>query len=146
MFGGNKAETMRSWVAAISKFDVETAFTYCTDDIEWLTPHGHFKGKSGMENYINWLKDNVQDFKNVESGHGIMVEGDRAFFEHTMSGIMQGEQVEFLAICTYEFEGEKISRLKTVFDRLSIADQATNQWLPKKLVNTIINQMEKGLH
>lgn len=146
MLGANKAETMRNWVSAMSKFDLETAFSYCTDDIEWISPNGHYKGKDGMEHYINWLKDNVKDFKVEESGLGIMVEGEKAFFEHTMSGIMQGEQVEFLAICTYEFEGEKISKLKTVFDRMTIAQQASSQWLPKKLVNTIVSQMEKGLH
>ncbi len=146
MFGKNKEEIMRNWVDAMQKFDVETALTYCTDDIEWLSPHGHFKGKSEMERYINWLKDNVENFRVEESGHGIIVEGDKAFFEHSMSGIMQGEQVEFTAICSYQFAGDKISKLKTVFDRLSIAEQATSQWLPKKLVNTIISQMEKGLN
>ena len=72
-------------------------------------------------------------------------QGDKAFFEHSISGIMQGEKAEYLAMCAYEFSDDKINKVRTVFDRLSIAEQASSKWIEKKFVNTIINQMQKGL-
>ena len=140
-----KAEVMRAFVKSMEDLDIDKAVSLCTEDFEWLTPMQLFKGEAGLRKFFKWLNESVKDFKVAESGIGILVEGDKAFFEHTMSGEMQGEKVSFLAICTYEFSGDKIKTGRTVYDRLGIAEQASSQWLPKKLVKTIINQMQKGL-
>ncbi len=145
MSSEKKAEIMRGFVKSFEDLDIDKAISFCTDDFDWLTPMKHFKGKEGLREFINWLAESVKDYKVTESGIGILVEGDKAFFEHTMSGEMQGEKVSFLAICTYEFSGDKIKVGRTVYDRLAIAEQASNKWLPKKLVGTIVNQMQKGL-
>ena len=145
MSNESKAEMMREFVKSFEALDTDKAISFCTEDFEWLTPMKHFKGKEGLKQFMKWLAETVKDYNISESGIGILVEGDKAFFEHTMSGIMQGEKVSFLAICTYEFSGDKIKACRTVYDRLAIAEQASSQWLPKKLVSTIVNQMQKGL-
>ncbi len=141
----DKADIMREFVQCFETKDIEKALSFCTDDIVWETPLGTFKGKEEVIRYLKWNEKTIKDGKFTESGIGILVQGDKAFFEHKFTGIIQGENVSFLAICTYEFSGEKINKLRTVFDRLSIAEQATNKWLPKKLVSSIVSQLQKGL-
>jgi len=140
-----KVEMMRDYVQSTESGDFEKAMQFCLDDIVWETPMGIFKGKEGLQKYYTWLVENVKDCKITETGNGIVVQGDKAFFEHAISGVMQGEKVSFLALCAYEFSDNKIKKLRTVFDRLSIAEQASSKWLEKKFVNMIVNQMQKGL-
>ncbi len=140
-----KAEMMREFVKAFESNDFKKAASFCSDDIVWHTPMSTFKGKEELKRYFDWAAEAIKDYKIAETGIGILVQGDKAFFEHTFSGTMQGEKAAFLAICAYEFTGNKIKECRTVFDRLSIAEQASSKWLEKKFVNTIVNQMQKGL-
>ena len=140
-----KAEIMRDFIKAFEANDFEKAATLCSDDIIWHTPMGSFEGKEELKRYFNWAAETIKDYKVTETGNGILVQGDKAFFEHTISGTMQGEKASFLAICTYEFIENEIKECRTVFDRLSIAEQASSKWIEKKFVNTIVNQMQKGL-
>ena len=143
----SRADLMREFVECLESRKADKALSLCTEGITWETPMGTFKGAESMKRYINWIGEVLDDVKFTESGNGVVEQGDKAFFEHTISGIMQGEKISYLAICSYEFEGDKISRLRTAFDRLTIAEQASsNQFIPKKLVNTIIGQMQKGLN
>ncbi len=41
----------------------------------------------------------MKDMKVTETGNGIIVQGDKAFFEHVLSGTYQGKKFEFLAMC-----------------------------------------------
>jgi hypothetical protein len=50
-----------------------------------------------------------------------------------------------LALCAYEFEGEKIQSLRTIFDRLAVVEQAASGWLQRTLAGTIASQTTKGL-
>ena len=140
-----KAEMMRELVKTLESNDFEKAVSLCADDIVVEMPIGTFHGKEEFKKYFDWMADNIKDLKVTEAGNGIMVQGDKAYFEHTFSGIMQGEKAEFLAMCAYEFSDDKINKVRTVFDRLSIAEQASSKWIEKKFVNTIVNQMQKGL-
>ena len=140
-----KKEVMHTFVKSFEEMDVEKALSLCTDDVTWTTPFGIFKGKEEVKRYLDWNGTNTKDVKFTESGSGILVQGDIASFEHRISGIMQGEKVDFLAMCTYQFSGDQVKEMKTVFDRLDIAEQATSTWLPKKIVNTLVSQLHKGL-
>ncbi len=140
-----KAEIMREFVKAFESNDFDKLATLCTDDIVFEMPLGTFHGKEELKRYFNWMAENIKDYKITETGNGILVQGDKAFFEHTMAGTMQGEKATFLAICAYEFSDDKIKTARSVFDRLSIAEQASSKWLEKKFVNTLVNQMQKGL-
>lgn len=138
-------EVMHTFVKCFEEMDVEKALSLLTDDVTWKTPFGIFKGKEEVKRYLEWNGKNSKEIKFTTSGPGILVQGDVASFEHRISGIMQGEKVEFLAMCTYQFEGDRVKEMKTVYDRLEIAEQATSTWLPKKIVNTLVSQLSKGL-
>jgi len=137
---------MTDFVSCVETNNPEKALSLCKEDITWETPMGNFKGENGIKHFFNWLAETVTEFKITESGNGIVEQGDKAFYEHTISGVIQGQKVSYPIICAYEFDGDKIAKLRSVYDRMSIAEQASSgQWFPKKMVNTIVSQMQKGL-
>ncbi len=140
-----RAELMREFVESFAAQDIEKSVSLCTEDVVWETPMGIFKGKEEVKRYMKWNAERNKEVKIAEAGVGILVQGDKASFEHQITGLIDGEKVSFLAMCTYEFSEDQIKTMRTVFDRLALAEQASNKWLPKKLVNTIVSQMHKGL-
>ena len=137
---------MRGCFEAMEKGDVEKGLSYWAEDGAWITPAGTFKGKEEVKRYLTWMAESMQDVKITETGNGIIVQGDRAFVEHDLAGTFQGMRAEVLAICAWEFSDEKVQRISTVMDRLSMAKQGAKGWLAKWMVNLIVKQTEKGLH
>lgn len=140
-----KAAVMRDFVKCFEDQDVDKALSLCTDDVCWHTPFGTFRGKEEVRKFLEWNGHNTKNIKFKETGSKIIVQGDQATFEHEISGVMQGEKVAFAAMCSYQFSGDQVKEMSTVYDRLSIAEQASSSWLPKKIVNTLVNQLHKGL-
>ncbi len=135
---------MREFVKTMSDGDVEKTLAYFTEDGVWVTPNGTARGKDELRRYLAGMYDQMKDMKVKECGNGIIVQGNKAFFEHIIAGTMQGKRAEGLAMCAYEFEGDKIKETRTTWDRLSMAQQVVSG-LPKMMVNMIIKQAEKGL-
>jgi uncharacterized protein (TIGR02246 family) len=136
---------MRDLIKSLEANDVEKTLSFFTDDGVWVNPNGTFKGKAELRRYMTAEAQTMKDVKITETGNKIMVQGDRAFYEHDIAATIEGKRVEGLAMCAYEFSGDKIREVRTVYDRLLMAKQAAKGWLPKKLVNSIIKQAEKGL-
>jgi ketosteroid isomerase-like protein len=136
---------MRKFVKTMSDGDVEKTVAYFTDDAVWVNPNGTAKGKAGIRRYTAWMYDQMKDTKVKECGNGIIAQGNKGFFEHEISGTMRGKKVAILAICAYEFEGDKIKEVRTIFDRLSMGQQAVTGFLPRMMLNMIVKQSEKGL-
>jgi ketosteroid isomerase-like protein len=139
------AALMRELVQTLGKPDLEKPLSYMTDDITWQTPEGTFHGKDQVRRYVGWLATFVPDLTVTESGVGVVVQGDRAAFEHEMQGTIEGTRCTWHALCTYEFAGEKVRQLCTAQDRLSILKQAANGWLQETIVNSLVKRAEKGL-
>jgi len=137
---------MREFVKTMSDGDVEKSLAYFTEDAIWVNPGGTFRGKDEIRRYTACLYDQMKDIEVKECGIGILAQGNKAFFEHELSGTMQGKRATILAFCAYEFEGDKIKNVRTAFDRLTMAQQAVKGWLPKMMVNMMVKQAEKGLH
>ena len=136
---------MREFVKTMSDGDAEKTLAYFAEDAVWVNPDGTFRGKNELRHYLAWMYGQMKDTKVKECGNGIIAQGNKAFFEHEISGTTEGKKVTILAICAYEFEGDKIKNVRTTFDRLSMAQQAVKGWLPKMMVNMIVKQAEKGL-
>jgi len=137
---------MRDFVKAIEEKNVEKALSFLTDDADYVTPEGTFKGKEELRRYLTWGTKTTPNQKVRDSGIGIMVKGNKAVFEHIVEGTYKGTKYEALTICVYEFSDEKIQHLTTVVDRLSIAKQVAKGWFAKRIMNSIIARAEKGLH
>jgi len=137
------AKTMRDFVQTMAKGDVEKTLSFFTEDAVWVEPNGTIKGKDELRSYLSAQAKSMEDRTATETGNGIIVEGNKAFFEHVLGATVQGRRAEFLAMCAYEFSNGKIKEVRSTYDRLLIAQQAVKGWLPKMLVNFIVKQSEK---
>jgi len=137
------ANIMRDFVQTMPKGDVEKTLSFFTEDAVWVEPNGTFKGKDELRSYLSAQAKSMEDKTVTETGNGIIVEGNKAFFEHVLGATVQGRRAEFLAMCAYEFSNGKIKEVRSTYDRLLIAQQAVKGWLPKMLVNFIVKQAEK---
>jgi ketosteroid isomerase-like protein len=136
---------MRSFVRALESRDVDKALSFFTADASYLTPNGEFKGMAEIRRYLQWMLNTNSALSVQESGIGIASSGDKAAFEHIIRGTARGMRWEVPAVCTYQFSGDKIKRVVTIFDRLSLAKQVATGWMAKKGVNAVIKGAEKGL-
>ena len=137
------AKTMRDFVQTMAKGDVEKTLSFFTEDGVFVTPNGTFKGKDELRRHLSAEAESIQNMRVTETGNGIIVEGNKAFFEHIIAGTVQGKRAEVLAMCAYEFSDGKIKEVRSAFDRLSQAQQSVKGWLPKILINFIVKKMEK---
>jgi len=137
------ANIMRDFVQTMAKGDVEKTLSFCTEDCVFVSPNGTFKGTDELRRQFSAEAESMQDTTVTETGNGIIVEGNKAFFEHVIAGTVQGRRAEVLAMCSYEFSDGKIKKVSSVYDRLSMAQQAAKGWLPKMLVNLIVKKAEK---
>ena len=135
---------MRDFAKTLGKEDVEKTLAFFTDDGVWVNPNGTFKGKEELRRHLTAMSKNIQDMMVTECGSGIIVQGNKAFFEHVIAGTMKGQRAEVLAICAYEFSGDKIKEVRTTYDRLLMAQQGATG-LGKWMVNMIAKQAEKGM-
>jgi len=140
------ADIMRDFVKVMAEGDVEKTLSFFTEDAEYTCPMGSFSGTQEIKRFMTVQSSMMEDAKVTESGNGIIVDGNKAFFEHVISGSYQGKRTEVLAMCAYEFEDDKIKKVRSAFDRLLMAKQAAPGWFAKTMVNFIINKMETGLH
>jgi len=146
MSSENSVGLIRAFAKANTENDIEKALSLCTEDIIWKTPYGTFKGKEEVRRYMTWNSQNISNLNFDDTNEvGILIQGDKASYARKFSCTTRGVHVNTLMICTYIFSDNKIKELKTVFDRLALAEQASTSWLPKKFVNSIVKNMRKGL-
>jgi limonene-1,2-epoxide hydrolase len=134
------ANIMREFVNSMRTGDIEKALSYVTDDVDWLSPNGVFRGKDELRRMLS--SESMQNVTATETGNGIIAQGNKAFFEHILEATYRGRKARWLAMCAYEFQGDKIQHIRATFDRLSLAQQVTSG-LPRMLINQVIKQADK---
>jgi hypothetical protein len=137
---------MRNFKEAYNKKDLEESLSFFAEDADWVNPDGVFKSKEEIKSYFKWVFEIIPDQKLIESGVKIIAEEDRAVYEHILEGSYEGMKYKILVLCIYEFKGDKIQHVRSTYDRLSLAKQVAKGQIAKTAVNSIIKQMEKGLH
>jgi len=140
----DKAGIIREYEKAKADMNLEKAFSYLTDDVVLVTPNGPYKNKEAIKSFLTNMAKYLKDTKVTETGNGIIVQGDKAFFERIISGTFRGQQYKVLTVGMYEFSGNKIKAIRDVGDRLLVAQQAAKGWLPRTMINMIVKQMEKN--
>ena len=140
-----KTKIVDDFLKAFQGKEVDKALSFVTNDVTWVAPHGTFKGKDELKHYMAWSNQGTPDMKIAHTGVGMLTQGDKVACEHTLSGTFEGKKWELPALCSYEFSGDKIKHVTTVFDRLAMAKQVATGFMAKKGVNSIINTMQKGL-
>ncbi|MCJ7788843.1 MAG: nuclear transport factor 2 family protein, partial [Candidatus Atribacteria bacterium] len=127
---------MRKFKDAYNKKDLEKSLSFFAEDADWVNPNGVFKGKEEIKNYFKWVFEVNTDQKIIESGIKIIAEEDKAVYEHILEGSFEGMKYKILALCIYEFKGDKFQHLRTTYDRLSMAKQLAKGPIAKTAVNT----------
>ncbi len=131
---------------AITKTDVDGILSFYAEDAVLVTPEGRFEGKQKIRQYWNWQLGRVSEVSSTETEFHMMVQGNKLAAEHVIEATMtNGAKWSAPVSCLYDFGegGVKLHRMS--FDRLTLAKQAAKGWLPKRIVNSIVAQMEKGL-
>jgi ketosteroid isomerase-like protein len=137
---------VRSFVEAFVKKDVEKMMTFFTEDAVWVAPEGEFKGVNEVRRYLTWYSPEDFRMNLVGSGVGVSVKGNVAVFQYMIEATSPGGlKCVTPGVSVYEFSGEKIRRKTAVFDRLSIANQASNGFLDKLVMGVVMGRLEKGL-
>jgi hypothetical protein len=76
-----------------------------------------------------------------------MVKGNKAVSQYNLVGkTKDGMKFEVPGVCLYEFKDEKIQQHTTIFDRLLLVKQVAKGIAAKRIVNSVVNRAEKGLH
>jgi len=134
------AATMREFAKTLEKGNIEEALSFFTDDGVWITPIGKFKGRDEIRRYLS--SEYMKGLTITEAGNGIIVQGNKAFFEHVVVTTVKGKRVEALVFCAYEFKDDKIQETRSVYDRLAMAQQVAKGWFEKRVINSIVKQSE----
>jgi ketosteroid isomerase-like protein len=142
----DKTKIIGDFLKAFQDKELDKALSFVTEDATWVAPHGTFKGKDELKHYMAWSNQTTPDMKVTYCGINILAQGDKAACEHILSGTIEGKKWEVPALCSYEFSGNKIKHITTVFDRLVLAKQVATGFMAKRGVDAIISAMEKGLH
>lgn len=137
--------TMRTILKCLMNGDVNQFLSFAASDAIWITPFGTFKGSEEIKNYATWMCNGVTDFKIVETGIGIIVQGTTGIIEHDFSGIMEGKKFKVPSLCIYEFKDDKFITIRTFVDRLCFAEQTVKGIFPKLIVNAVVKGSTKGL-
>jgi len=138
-------KTIRGFLQALLDEDADKVLQYVTDNVIWSSPDSTLNGKAGLKKYVEWLREANPEVGIKESGLGIIVDGDKAFTEQILSGVHNGKKWETLALCVYEFRGEKIKAIRTVYDRLFIARQVSRGLIVKKAMKKVTGALGRGL-
>jgi ketosteroid isomerase-like protein len=128
---------IRALGAALETKDVEKVLSLVADDAVWMNDEATFKGKEEWKRYLTWLKRQAAEAKFKDTGIGVMVKGNKA---------PDGMNFEVPGVCLYEFKNEKIFQHTTISDRLTLIKQVAKGAVQKRIVNSVVNAAEKGLH
>jgi ketosteroid isomerase-like protein len=136
--------SIRGFLKSMIAPDIKQSMSYLTPDATWVTQFGTFKGSAEIEKYLIWMGKAASDAKVTETGVGIVVQGNTGIIEHDLSGKTNGKNWVMPAMCVYEFKDDKISKLRTFSDSLTMAQHATGGF-SRWIFNMVSNGMKKGL-
>jgi ketosteroid isomerase-like protein len=129
---------------ALRNRDVEKAVSFFADDATMVVPEGTFKGKENVRRRVAWF---LQQWSHLEvTEKELILDGNRAAYEYVIEGITREGKRQFPGIAIYAFGNGKVQEVHDYYDRLSIAHQSAKGWAARRIVGSVIEQMEKGLH
>ena len=139
--------SIRNFIDALEKNDVERALSFFADDAVWHAPEGEFKGKDEIRRYLTWFASTgrVQIQKFEDTGIGVVVKDDKAVYEYIWEATMEGTRIREPGVCIYEFSDGKCVYHRSIYDRISGAKQGVTGFIAKRVVNSVLDQLEEGL-
>ncbi len=138
--------TAREFLKALEAKHVEQVLACFTEDGIWISPEGTFNGKTSIKRYLEWQFNQASEMKLRECGNGIVVMGNRAFIEHAIAYRRHGEYIEYVVLCALEMKDDRVHRIRTVYDRLSLEQKLAKGRISRWAINHTLKQAEKKLH
>ncbi|MFH0748558.1 MAG: nuclear transport factor 2 family protein [Candidatus Bathyarchaeota archaeon] len=136
---------IHSVLEAVNKRDFEKAAYFDADDKIMITPEGTFKGKEEIRRYYKWSSRQFKELKFTEKE--LIVQGNKAAMEFVVECTTpDGKRGQVSGLGMFEFRDGKMQRSHMSYDRISVAKQLAKGGLKTGIVNSMIGQMEKGLH
>ena len=86
------AGIMRDLIKSLETGDVEKTLSFFAEDGVWVNPNGTFKGKAELRRYMTSSAQSMQDVKLTETGNKIIVQGNKAFYEHVIAATIKGKR------------------------------------------------------
>jgi ketosteroid isomerase-like protein len=142
----NVETLIRNFLDAYMKLDMDSTLSFFAEDAVWQALEGVFKGKEEMKRYLTWEFKMMRQIKFKDAGIGLVVKGNKAVYEYMLEAVTnQGMKFEGPGVCIYEIGDGKIEQHRVFGDRLLVAKQAAKGLVQKRVVNSLVNAMEKGL-
>lgn len=145
MTGEQMKSSILGHLQAVMAGDFTKAASFIAEDTVYVEPMGTFKGMEGLKRYMAWNNKTFKDSKFTETGIGTIIQGNNGAVELNLSGNSGGSKVEMPAVFIFEFNNDKIQKIRGYYDRLGAAKQSAKGWLAKWMVNSVIKAAEKGL-
>jgi len=133
---------LREFMDAVCSKDVEKTLSFYADDAIEIWSGRTFKGKEELR---RWKTSFVQSFREMKYEEmDIVVQGDKVAVEGTAEGILDdGRTVRFPLVLIGSVKDGKIQWLHNYYDRLLVAKQAAKGVIQTRIVNMIVERMEK---
>jgi len=131
---------------AYNKKDLTSLLSFFADDAAYIRSEGTFRGKEEIKRYYTWSYSNYSEVSLTETA--LIVEGDRAVLEWALEGTSVrggGKKAQLQGLDIFEFKNGKVQEVHIYQDRLLVAKQLVSGWFEKKIINGVVNRMEKGL-
>jgi uncharacterized protein (TIGR02246 family) len=139
------AKIVREFVAALHERDLDRVLSMYAEDADLVAPDGTYKGKEEIKRYWTWVFETNSALTFTDSGIGIMVQGNKAVYEHLVSGTTKGIKWQRPTLGVYEFNEGRVQHHRMVYDRLVPVKQAARGRLARTIVNSIAKRVGKGL-
>src|SRR5439155_24492572 len=117
----SREDLVKSAISAVNDRDVEAYLACCTDDVQLYTPLAHFtgpyEGPTGVRRFFRDMEDTSPDFHLELERLELVRDQALAFLRTDASGRVSGVPLDFETANVYDFEGDRIKRIRIFSDR-----------------------------
>jgi hypothetical protein len=117
----SREDRVKNAISAVNERDVEAYLACCTDDIQLYTPIAHFtgpnEGTTGIRRFFQDIEDASPDFHLKLERFELVGDQALAFLRAHGSGRVSGVPLDFETANVYDFEGDRIKRIRIFFER-----------------------------
>jgi ketosteroid isomerase-like protein len=117
----SREELVKKAISAVNRRDLDAYLDCCTDDIELHTPVAPFagahEGPAGIRRFFQDLEDASPDFRLELERLELVGDQALAFLRSHASGRISGVPLDVETANIYDFEGDRIQRVRIFTDR-----------------------------
>src|SRR6266498_288954 len=117
----SREDLVQSAISAVNERNVEAYLACCTDDVQLYTPLAHFtgpnEGPTGIRRFFHDIQDASPDFRLELERLELVGDHVLAFLRVHASGRISGVPLDLETANVYDFEGDRIKRIRIFSDR-----------------------------